>query len=440
VGDALSKDGWQVWLAPHSIHPGEKWVDAVQRGLDESGTFLVLLTQTSLQSRWVKTETNVAIAMEHRNAMRVILLEAEPCEVPTLWSVYQRVRLQDDKAITEHSFQAGMAALLRVLKAHHPILTDPRKTDDAARVVLRPAPSVGQHTTRVAPKDRSDKSKWNLAERRQRAERWQTRAYAQAAAGKFEQARAALQRALKYSPKPATVHADLARLHEKFKQTERAIAHWNQAIALEPTAIYHARRARLWVEVGKLEAAIADYTQAINLRPDMPEYPFARAQLYERKRDGRAIADYNRAIQLDRSRWEFYAARAHSHHSSHRYERAISDYARAIQLKPKDAVLYAARGHSYYCRNAYGRAVADYTQAIELDPKNGEHYYWRGMALKQSEEASWSQHDFQDALKLGCMLAATEVSGAMEGFARQTKAATSFVGTAHWPTATLSHS
>ncbi|NJM42565.1 MAG: tetratricopeptide repeat protein, partial [Anaerolineae bacterium] len=131
--------------------------------------------------------------------------------------------------------------------------------------------------------------------------------------------------------------------------------------------------------------------------------------------DGRAIADFNRAIQLDRHQWTYYAARAQCHHARHSYERAIGDFTRAIALNQTQAALYAARGHSYYCRNAYGRAVADYTHAIELDPKNGEHYYWRGMALKNSEEASWSQHDFQDALKLGCMLAAMEVTGAMGG-------------------------
>jgi tetratricopeptide (TPR) repeat protein len=416
VGDALSKQGWRVWLAPHSIHPGEKWVDAVQRGLDESGTFLLLLTLDSVQSRWVKTETNVAIAMEHRSAMRVILLEAERCEIPTLWTVYQRVRLQEaDDTLSENSFQAGLASLQRVLMGQQPAqIADQRKTQDAPRAVLRPASSVGLQVTQVASRTK-DKSKWGLAERRQRAERWQTRAYAQAASGKLDQARSALQRALKYSPKPATVHADLARLHEQFKLTERAIAHWNQAIAIEPSAPYYARRAKLWMQMGKLEAAIADYTQAISLRPDMPDYPFARAQLYERKNDGRAIADFNRAIQLDRHQWTYYAARAQCHHARHSYERAINDFTRAIALNQTQATLYAARGHSYYCRNAYGRAVADYTHAIELDPKNGEHYYWRGMALKNSEEASWSQHDFQDALKLGCMLAAMEVTGAMGG-------------------------
>ncbi len=419
TGDALSQQGWRVWLAPHSIHPGEKWVDAVQRGLDESGTFLLLLTQTSLQSRWVRTETNVAIAMEHRSAMRVLLLEAEACDVPALWSVYQRVRLQEaNNTLSEKSFQAGIAALLRVLMAQQPITTDPRKTQHAPSVVLRPTSSVGQQLAQAPSKEKA-KSKWGIAERRQRAERWQTRAYAQAATGKFEQARAALQRALTYSPKPATVHADLARLHEQFKLTERAVAHWGMAISIEPTAQYYARRAKLLAELGKVNAAIADYTQAIALRPDMPDYPFARAQLYERTGDGRAIADFNRAVQLDRNQWAYYAARAHCHHARHSYERAVNDYTRAIELKPKDAAissaLYAARGHSYYCRNAYGRAVADYTHAIELDPKNGEHYYWRGMALKNSEEASWSQHDFQDALKLGCMLAAMEVTVAMEG-------------------------
>jgi hypothetical protein len=39
----------------------------------------------------VKTETNAAIALEHREAVRLVPLEVEACDAPLLWRGYQSV-------------------------------------------------------------------------------------------------------------------------------------------------------------------------------------------------------------------------------------------------------------------------------------------------------------------------------------------------------------
>ena len=44
----LAARGWRVWIAPDSIRPGEKWVDAINRGLEECGVFLVALTPAAV--------------------------------------------------------------------------------------------------------------------------------------------------------------------------------------------------------------------------------------------------------------------------------------------------------------------------------------------------------------------------------------------------------
>lgn len=87
----LASAGWRAWLAPDSIQPGEKWVEAIGRGLDESGVFLVVLTPAAVGSAWVKTETNAAIELEVGGAVCFIPLDAAACAVPVLWNGYQRV-------------------------------------------------------------------------------------------------------------------------------------------------------------------------------------------------------------------------------------------------------------------------------------------------------------------------------------------------------------
>jgi sulfatase modifying factor 1 len=87
----LQRRGWRVWIAPDSIRPGEKWGEAIDRGLGESGIFVAVLTPASVQSRWVKNETYVAIELESKGHLRFVPLDVERCDVPGLWSVYQRV-------------------------------------------------------------------------------------------------------------------------------------------------------------------------------------------------------------------------------------------------------------------------------------------------------------------------------------------------------------
>ena len=53
--------------------------------------FLAVLTPASVQSRWVRNETYVAIELESKGHVRFVPLDVERCDVPGLWSVYQRV-------------------------------------------------------------------------------------------------------------------------------------------------------------------------------------------------------------------------------------------------------------------------------------------------------------------------------------------------------------
>lgn len=88
---ALRRRGWEIWIAPDSILPGEKWVEAINRGLEESGIFVLLMTDSVMNSRWVKNETNAAIGMEHEGKIRFIPLAHEDVDIPPLWRSYQWV-------------------------------------------------------------------------------------------------------------------------------------------------------------------------------------------------------------------------------------------------------------------------------------------------------------------------------------------------------------
>ena len=104
----LQASGWPVWIAPDSIRPGEKFVEAIGRGLDESGIFVVLLTPAAVASRWVTLETNAAVELETQGEVRFLPILARPCRPPVLWRSYQRISLHGD-------YPAGLKRLLAEL-------------------------------------------------------------------------------------------------------------------------------------------------------------------------------------------------------------------------------------------------------------------------------------------------------------------------------------
>jgi formylglycine-generating enzyme required for sulfatase activity len=130
AGD-LRAEGWRVWIAPESIRAGEKWVEAIDRGLEESGSFLVVLTPAAVASRWVRTETSAAIGMEHRDLIRFLPLDVAECQPPALWTQYQYLPFRE-------SYEVGLDELLRWLE-QDPLPNPPPKGEG----VRSPSPREG---------------------------------------------------------------------------------------------------------------------------------------------------------------------------------------------------------------------------------------------------------------------------------------------------------
>ncbi len=96
LANDLRQWGWIPWITPESVLPGEKWVSAIQRGLNESAVLLVVLTTTAIGSEWVNTEVEAAIDLDHQKKMRLIPILKEMCDLPILWQSYQRISFIDD--------------------------------------------------------------------------------------------------------------------------------------------------------------------------------------------------------------------------------------------------------------------------------------------------------------------------------------------------------
>jgi formylglycine-generating enzyme len=123
----LEAHGYDIWLAPDSIRPGEKWVEAINRGLEESGLFVLLLSPAAVASRWVKMETNAAIEFEHEGEMQIFPLLLKPCRLPPLWRAFHHISLRG-------GYEQALAILLTALepKPYKPPVNPTTKAPTAA--------------------------------------------------------------------------------------------------------------------------------------------------------------------------------------------------------------------------------------------------------------------------------------------------------------------
>ncbi|MCW1970860.1 MAG: SUMF1/EgtB/PvdO family nonheme iron enzyme [Anaerolineae bacterium] len=111
LADDLRRIGLRVWITPGSILPLEAWEDAIERGLDESGRFVLLASPNAAQSDWVKRETREAYRAEQQNYMRLYPLMIEDCDLSDIY------RWLDKQAIHCHieRYNDGLRELLTAM-------------------------------------------------------------------------------------------------------------------------------------------------------------------------------------------------------------------------------------------------------------------------------------------------------------------------------------
>jgi hypothetical protein len=107
----LRAEGVPVWAAFDSIRPGESWTNAIDRGLSESGIFVVLLTPHSVSSQWVKTEVQFAIQEQQSGEGRLVPLMIQTCNVRQLSALLTTLQHID----FANGYEQGLAQTFQVL-------------------------------------------------------------------------------------------------------------------------------------------------------------------------------------------------------------------------------------------------------------------------------------------------------------------------------------
>jgi hypothetical protein len=60
---ALEEHGLKVWLDQDEIRPGTPFVDALEKGLDESRSVVLVVSPEAMESGWVREEYYRALSL-----------------------------------------------------------------------------------------------------------------------------------------------------------------------------------------------------------------------------------------------------------------------------------------------------------------------------------------------------------------------------------------
>ena len=107
----LKQEGFEVWLDKREVLVGHNIVDRVSLGLSDSRFVLLLLSSSSIQSEWVKSEWTAAYVTEIESKNVVILPGlVEPCTIPTV--------LLGKKYADLTNWETGLQEIVTAMKGH----------------------------------------------------------------------------------------------------------------------------------------------------------------------------------------------------------------------------------------------------------------------------------------------------------------------------------
>src|SRR5689334_903451 len=78
----LEANGIRVWLDKDEIRPGDLFVDALERGIEESDCVALVVSPEAMKSGWVKEEYSRAMGLAVAGKLRLIPLILRNADLP----------------------------------------------------------------------------------------------------------------------------------------------------------------------------------------------------------------------------------------------------------------------------------------------------------------------------------------------------------------------
>jgi tetratricopeptide (TPR) repeat protein len=228
------------------------------------------------------------------------------------------------------------------------------------------------------------------------------RGVAKSRVGKIDEAMVDFNEALKVDPRNTFALAQRGNAYFVLRDNGKGLADVNAALEIDNTAAPpYAFRGMIYSDMGDQEKALADLNRAVKLNPDLPPAHGGLGSVYIKLQEfEKSLAAFNRALELAPKTQAFLGGRGYVYFSLGEYDRAIADLSQAIAINSRFARPYVNRGRAYIATNNLPAAIKDFDEALKIESKNVTAMLYRAQAFERSGEFAKAIADLQDALKL----------------------------------------
>lgn len=236
---------------------------------------------------------------------------------------------------------------------------------------------------------------------------------AAAAAGRFDEAESAFQRALSEDPSNALIYNALATLYINQGEIQKAQVACENGINSAPGSpdLYYSLGLTRY-QTGQFDPALQAFDRALALRPDYPDALMWRGNtcLLQAKLGGEgagdpaklaeSLANLRRATELDDNVADYHAAYAEALYQQRDLAEARKQMERAVAIDPGNAKYSRSLGRVCDQLNDLDAATAAYTTATLQDPTDAEGFYGLGLAAFKKQQDDAAIAAFQSALRI----------------------------------------
>ncbi|CAH3177665.1 unnamed protein product, partial [Porites evermanni] len=203
------------------------------------------------------------------------------------------------------------------------------------------------------------------------------------------------------SIKKSLEEKELGNASYKKKDFETALAHYKNAIELDPTnASFLTNRAAVYFEQGRFEECIEECLKAVDVGRDHSAGYQMIAKAYAR------IGNAYRKLENLTEAIKFYNKSLIEHRTpevlkkSQEVEKALKEQQRLAYIDPEKAEEEKEKGNALFKKGDYQEALKHYKEAIKRDPNNAKIYSNRAACYQKLAAFSLALEDCEMCIKL----------------------------------------
>jgi tetratricopeptide (TPR) repeat protein len=231
--------------------------------------------------------------------------------------------------------------------------------------------------------------------------------------GRFAEAIAECEKALKIKPDLAAAHNNLGSALQQNTQSgdgargqdravDEAIEHFRKALQIKPD--FTQARSNLGntlLQKGQVDEAIAQFQKTLEMEPNYAEGEFSLGKAFLQKREvNEAIAHYQKALEInpDYAKAQYYLGNAFV--AEGKYSQSIAAYEAAVRIRPDYFEAHRNMGRVLATIGKTNEALKEFDEALRINGNSAEVHFTLGSLLRQMGHREEAIAHLAEALRL----------------------------------------